>query len=319
MGNAIGKLKGIGIGEDNTTWGTYAQPAAGLLVREEVQTKEELAILEAGHVRQSIFANVSERLIGRKGWSGTLPFVVPLRSAGFKLLLKQAFGTAGGAGPFVFTKQTANLALGLTLQQPIGDGTNEIKVSGGRPKTLKFKTDPAGMLVCDASVVGAVYAVAAAASLPAVTLHTEPYWTWRRAAAKVNGTAAPISGFEIDVDLGVADDDASCMVLGSQTAGSFPFNGNHVVKGSLSRLFTSDGTAESAFDGYARSGAEGTFEVTFTSGSDVLYFGVECVFGKPSISGTGLVTESIPFECRQVVGALTLTNGPFSIGITDGA
>jgi len=318
MANAIGRIKALGIGEDNTSWGVYQLPTAGLLVREEVQIKEELAILDAAHVRQSIYFNQTERVIGRKGWSAALSCAVPLRSDGFKLLMKQAFGTAGGAGPFIFTKQTANLALGLVLQQHIGDGVNQICASGGRPKTLKFSTTPAGLLICDATIVGAVYLPSALAAVQAVVLRTEPYWTWRRATVAVNGVAALVSGFELNIDLGTADDDASATTLGTQTATSLPFNGNMVVNGSLSRLYTSDGSAESAFDGYARTGAEGNVVITFTDGTDSLQFAIECVFGKPTISGTGLVTESIPFECRQVVGALTLANGPFAITVTDG-
>lgn len=319
--NAIGRLKGLGIGEDLTAFGTYQQPAAGqgLLIREDVHVKETLAILEAAHVRQSIYFNQTERVMGRKGWEAAASFAVPLRSSGFKMLLKQAFGTAGGAGPFVFVKASTNLVVGQSLQFHTGDGVNQISASGGRPKTLKFKTDPAGLLICDATWVGSTYMVGASAALPAVTLDAEPYWTWRRAACAVNGVAALISGFELDIDCGVADDDASATTLGSQVATSLPFNGNMVVKGSLSRLYVSDGTAESAFDGYARTGAEGNVVITFTSAdADVLAFAIECVFGKPTISGSGLITESIPFECRQAVGALTLTNGPFAILLTDG-
>jgi len=319
MAYALGKLKGLGVGEDNTTWGTYVAPAASLLVREAIQIKEELAILDAGSVRQSLYANQTDRLIGRKGWSATVPFAVPIKSASFKLLLKQAFGTAGGSGPFVFVKQNENLAIGLVLQQPLGDGTNEIRGSGGRPKSLKFSVTPSGLLVCEAQVVGAVYTTDTATALPAVTVLAEPYWTWRRAAALVDGVSTAISGFDLDIDLGTGDSDAECMVLGSQTPGTYPFNGNLVVKGTINRLYSVDGTAESAFEGKARSGAEGNLTVTFTSGTDVLVFAIECVWGKPTISGEGLITESIPFECRQVVGALTLANGPFSIGITDAA
>jgi len=319
--NAIAKIRGIGIGEDNSTFGTYQQPAAGqgLLCAEGMSIVETLAVLEAQAARQTLYANASERVIGRKGWTGTLPFTVPLRSSGFKLLMKQAFGTAGGAGPFVYVKATSNLTAGQCLQMHTGDGVNQISASGGRPKTLKFSVSPAGLLKCDVTFVGSTYTTSALAALPAVTLHTEPYWTWRRAAVKINGAASLFSGFDLDIDLGVADDDASATTLGSQVATSLPFNGNLVVKGNLTRLYISDGTAESAFDGYARAGSEGTVEITFTSSSDIIAFLVECVFGKPTISGSGLITETIPFECRQVTGALSLTNGPFAISVTDGA
>jgi hypothetical protein len=319
--NAIARLRGIGIGEDVTAFGTYQAPGTGqgLLCAEGVNIVETLAVLEASAARQTLYANATERVMGRKGWTATLPFTVPLRSAGFKMLMKQAFGTAGGSGPFVYVKATSNLALGQCLQMHTGDGVNQISASGGRPKTLKFSVSPAGLLKCDATLVGSTYAVGASAALPAVTLDAEPYWTWRRAAVAINGAASLFSGFDLDIDLGVADDDASATTLGSQVATSLPFNGNIAVKGNLTRLYISDGTAESAFDGYARTGAEGNVVITFTSGdADVLAFAIECVFGKPTISGSGLITETIPFECRQVVGALSLTNGPFAILLTDG-
>jgi len=322
MPNALSKLKAVEIGEDNTTWGVYAAPTTGgLFVKEDGQTREELAFLDAAHARNSLYLHQTDRVLGRKGWARPLSFSVPLRSAAFKLLLKQAFGTAGGAGPYVYVKQATNLSTGLCLQEQMGDATNEIRASGGRPKTMKFKVDPSGFLVCDTALVGAVYTTGTVGTLNPPTLHTEPYWRWMRAACKVNGSAAPMSGFELDIDFGLADDDSSCMVLGSQTPGSYPFNGNLQVKGTVNRLFLTDGTAESAFDGYFRAGSAGTVEFTFTAGSDVLYFGIECVFGAPSHSGTGLIMEAIPFECREITtggGVTELTNGPFSMGITDG-
>ena len=277
-------------------------------------------MLEGIHLTQQPYLDKDDFAVGEQHWEAPASGTVPVKSMAYKMLLQHAFGgvTEAGAGPYThtYTPQTTLLSTGLSLTQYLGDGAKEIKASGGRIKSLEWSVNSNGLVEWKASLHGATYEAAAIAGAPSFSLETPPYFDFTHATVTMNSAGAganpfACNGFNLSLDFLTATGQAEAYTLGSAVPTALDSTGIRGT-GSFTRRHTADGTHQSAYLGYFL--AKTAFEavITLSGGADkTCVFTLQGIFGQPTRSGTGVITETIPFTlCKN-------DDTPVTIVITD--
>lgn len=311
-----GFRKAVGVAQE-AAFDTYLAAATWLPIREGANIQKVHALLEGPHLHQQPYRYIDDSQIGMANWTAALSGTVPVKSQAWKTLLFALFGShdeTGASPPYIHTYVPAlDFAdfLGLSLTQWIGDNVNEIRASGGRVTQLTIGSTGAGLIEWSAQLFGATYLKAAKAGTPALTLDAPPYFDFAHATVTMEGAALILSGFDITFTNKIATAAAEAWSLGSSVPAYLDSTGFDVT-GTLNRRLLADGTNQSVFNEHFDAHTPLDLVFTLNGGADMtLVITLQVYVGQPTVSGAGIITESIPFVAAYYDGA------PITVVMTD--